>query len=317
VTIGSRYIKLLYLTLLSLFLGAGEVVADEYLRLSLEQIEARAEQGDTRAQVELATALEFGEGLPKNPQRAVDWYCRAAAQGSSDAQRSLGLMYANGRSLPRDDRRAAYWLGKAAESGDSYARRFLAHVSADGKPEETGCVLIASVPWLQKRCTTPECMEVVRLVEMLAFDYQLDVNLVLSVISAESAFNPRARSPKGAFGLMQLIPATAKRFGVRDPWDPEQNIRGGMAYLQWLLDYFKGDVEQALAGYNAGERRVVRYRGVPPYAETRAYVKRILKDYGRRRHHFDKRWLEAKKISLPVGDSVVRASGAAASGFKG
>jgi hypothetical protein len=84
-----------------------------------------------------------------------------------------------------------------------------------------------------------------------------------------------ARSHKNAQGLMQLIPATARRFGVKDVWDPEQNLRGGMSYLRWLLDHFEGDVKLALAGYNAGEEAVRRYRGIPPYAETRAYVERI------------------------------------------
>ena len=76
-------------------------------------------------------------------------------------------------------------------------------------------------------------------------------------------------------GLMQLIPRTAKRFGVDDVWDPLQNIRGGMAYLRWLLDHFEGDVPLALAGYNAGEEAVRNYRGIPPYNETQRYVRLI------------------------------------------
>ncbi len=152
------------------------------------------------------------------------------------------------------------------------------------------------------------------MVEGLSRDSGLEANLILSVISAESAFDPKARSPKGARGLMQLIPATAKRFGVRDIWDPEQNIRGGIAYLQWLLAYFEGDLERVLAGYNAGEHRVQQYRGVPPYAETRAYVKRILRDYGKRRHPFEKAWLEQVP---PVGASVVGRAQHKSSDFEG
>ena len=79
---------------------------------------------------------------------------------------------------------------------------------------------------------------------------------------------------------MQLIPATASRFGVENTWDPEQNLHGGMAYLRWLLDHFDGDVKLALAGYNAGEGAVERHGGIPPYAETQAYVKRIIKRIG-------------------------------------
>ena len=103
------------------------------------------------------------------------------------------------------------------------------------------------------------------LVRELAPKYSLDPKLVLAVIETESNFNPKARSPKNARGLMQLIPATAQRFGVRNVWDPEQNLRGGMAYLRWLLKHFKGDVKLALAGYNAGEKAVERHGGIPPY----------------------------------------------------
>ena len=100
--------------------------------------------------------------------------------------------------------------------------------------------------------------------------------LVLAVIAVESAGRARARSPKGAQGLMQLIPATARRFAVADPYDPAQNVRGGAAYLDFLLRRFGGDPILALAGYNAGEGAVARHGGVPPYAETRAYVVRVL-----------------------------------------
>lgn len=100
--------------------------------------------------------------------------------------------------------------------------------------------------------------------------------LLAAVISVESAGKPKALSPKGAQGLMQLIPATAKRFGVSDPFDTSQNINGGAAYLSWLLDEFRGDPLLALAGYNAGEGAVRKHKGVPPYAETRDYVVKVM-----------------------------------------
>jgi soluble lytic murein transglycosylase-like protein len=107
-------------------------------------------------------------------------------------------------------------------------------------------------------------------------------------METESNFDPNAVSPKNAQGLMQLIPDTARRFGVRNPLDPAQNIRGGMAYLRWLLAYFEGDIALVAAAYNAGEGAVERYRGVPPYAETRLYVRKILDRLeGRREHPFD------------------------------
>ena len=111
--------------------------------------------------------------------------------------------------------------------------------------------------------------------------------LVRAVIQVESGFNPRALSPKGAMGLMQLMPTTARSLGVNNPWDPAQNIRGGLAYLRWLLAYFEGDLTLVAAAYNAGEGTVERYRGVPPYAETRAYVRRVVTSVGALAHPFD------------------------------
>lgn len=99
--------------------------------------------------------------------------------------------------------------------------------------------------------------------------------LLLAVIAVESAGQPKAVSPKGARGLMQLIPATARRFGVADSFDPAQNILGGAAYLDWLLRNFGEDAILALAGYNAGEGAVERHQGVPPYSETRNYVVKV------------------------------------------
>jgi soluble lytic murein transglycosylase-like protein len=106
--------------------------------------------------------------------------------------------------------------------------------------------------------------------------HNLRPDLVRAVIQVESAFNPKAVSPKGAMGLMQLMPATAAAYGVANPWDPDQNIRGGVAYLRHLLDRYEGDEELALAAYNAGPGAVDRHdRHVPPYRETRQYVRRV------------------------------------------
>ena len=105
--------------------------------------------------------------------------------------------------------------------------------------------------------------------------HDVDAALVSAVIKAESDYNPRTLSHKGARGLMQLMPATAKRFGVTDSFDPEQNIYAGTKYLRWLLDKFDGNADLAVAGYNAGEGNIWKYNGVPPFRETVTYINRI------------------------------------------
>ncbi len=108
--------------------------------------------------------------------------------------------------------------------------------------------------------------------------YGIDPYLIKAIIKTESNFNPYALSNKGACGLMQLIPATAKRFGVNDIYDPRSNIYGGTKYLNYLMEFFKGDLTLVLAGYNAGENAVVKYNNkIPPYKETKNYVKKVLK----------------------------------------
>lgn len=114
-----------------------------------------------------------------------------------------------------------------------------------------------------------------REIEAAAGKYGVDRALVRAVIHAESAFRPNVISSAGAQGLMQLMPATAVRFAVDDPFDARQNIHGGVRYLAWLLKRFNGNLALALAGYNAGEASVVAYNGVPPYAETQSYVTRV------------------------------------------
>ena len=120
------------------------------------------------------------------------------------------------------------------------------------------------------------------IVESAARSHGVDMNLVHAVITAESGYNPTALSPKGASGLMQLMPETAKRYGVRNIWDPVENVHGGVRYLKDLLAMFNGNMELALAGYNAGENAVIRAgHRIPPYAETVAYVPKVI-DYYRK-----------------------------------
>jgi soluble lytic murein transglycosylase-like protein len=232
---------------------------------------------NTTSLTEWGRRYENGEGVPKSADRAIRLYCKAAGKGGAAAQYYLGYLYANGRGVKRNDVQAAAWFSKAAEQGDRYARNMLAamRIRPKAKPQ---CLLSDGLPIGAERSvasTHPAKGPIADMVRSLAPQYRLDPDLVLAVVEVESNFDPGARSHKNAQGLMQLIPATAERFGVADVWDPEQNLRGGMAYLRWLLDEFDGDLELALAGYNAGEQAVRDYRGIPPYAETRAYLKRI------------------------------------------
>jgi soluble lytic murein transglycosylase-like protein len=118
-----------------------------------------------------------------------------------------------------------------------------------------------------------------QVVDTASAAYHLDPDLVNSVIHAESGFNSRAVSPKGARGLMQLMPGTANQLGVNDAFDPQANVTGGSRYLRELLERYNFDLVKALAAYNAGPQRVEQYRGVPPFRETRAYVARIVHEY--------------------------------------
>jgi soluble lytic murein transglycosylase-like protein len=113
------------------------------------------------------------------------------------------------------------------------------------------------------------------MIEQAAVQHQVDPELVRAIVRVESNFNPNAVSPAGAHGLMQLIPATARRFGVANPFDPRANLDGGIRYLKHLLGLYKGDLQLALAAYNAGENSVARYRGVPAFRETQDYIRKV------------------------------------------
>jgi soluble lytic murein transglycosylase-like protein len=111
----------------------------------------------------------------------------------------------------------------------------------------------------------------------------LDPDLISSIIHAESSFNPRALSPKGAQGLMQLMPGTAARLGVKNAFDPAANVDGGTRYFNELLESYHNDMAKALAAYNAGPQRVAQYHGIPPYHETRLYVARVIREFNNKK----------------------------------
>ena len=242
---------------------------------------------------ELASQYERAVGYRRDYGRARQLYCAAARLGHLPAQRRLAWMYANGLGAPRDTDLAAAWLEVAAANGDLKARRFLAFVGEPVIRRKPRCTYesrfdayaIATIYGQDWDATiNPERQQIASWVRRLAPDYGLDPNLILAMIQTESNFNPKARSPANALGLMQLIPSTANRFGVKDRADPIQNLHGGMAYMRWLLSFFGGDLRLSLAGYNAGERAVEKYLGVPPYRETQNYIRKVLHAYGRDNH---------------------------------
>ncbi|HVY95026.1 MAG TPA: lytic transglycosylase domain-containing protein [Bryobacteraceae bacterium] len=134
------------------------------------------------------------------------------------------------------------------------------------------------------------------MVDKIANQEGVEAPLVHSVIQAESNYNASAVSLKGAQGIMQLIPSTARRFGVGNAFDAEENIQGGVKYLKFLLDYYQGDYTKAIAAYNAGEAAVDKYHGVPPYAETQGYVRTVAKHLTAER----KQQLKAPKPATPA-----------------
>jgi len=270
---------------------------------------------------------EHAEGVPRDLAQAHALYCQAARLKDPDALLRLGWMYANGRGVDRDDAIAHRLFERAASAGSEVGARLTTMVRpAPGQsPRDPDCLRATSRRAAPTRAATiadplrvdtallereaarhsAARRQIVGTVIEQARRHGIDPRLVLAVIRAESGFDPDARSPRNAQGLMQLIPETAERFAVSDAFDPEQNIRGGIRYLRWLLSYFRGDVMLALAAYNSGEGTVDRFGGVPPYAETTTYIERIFARYPHARHPFDAGLAKASPAlaTMPVGDA--------------
>ncbi|MEE8332501.1 MAG: transglycosylase SLT domain-containing protein [Alphaproteobacteria bacterium] len=224
----------------------------------------------------------LGTGRP-DYRLAMMLYCRADGDDHAGAAFAIGLLYASGKGRRRSDTRAGRWFRRAASLGHGEARE-MADIYRRG-----GGVARCPNGWGRGGSAAAAMRappDIKALVEKLSPRFKLDPKLVLAVISVESAFQVSAVSSANAQGLMQLIPATAKRFGVRDPFDAVQNLRGGMEYLHWLLREFRGNVTFALAAYNAGENAVKRHGGIPPYIETQTYVRRIRRLYAAKTHPY-------------------------------
>lgn len=247
---------------------------------------------------EVMRLLDQGYAAEFRGDRALaqERYCTAAREGSLEGQYRLGrMLWLTG--APADHAVAATLLALAVQRGHEKARVLLAGESSGSQlPDCLKPVVVSPAKPAPEAVVPAEVVEryvaglsqaqrrQARLVERLAPRFAVDPRLALAIVKAESNFDPLALSARNAQGLMQLIPETAERYGVRDVWNAEQNTRGGLAHLRWLLQRFEGDVALVSAAYNAGAGAVERYGGVPPFAETREYVKRVLAFYRAARH---------------------------------
>jgi soluble lytic murein transglycosylase-like protein len=252
---------------------------------------------------EILVKLAFNKGKAvnglKNYEDAGIAFCKQARDDNdADAQFALGWMFANGKGFSKDQNVAALFYHKAAAQNHYRAKKSLvdfkgnealAQTPACMQPDEPDEPLLAEytlAPAGSNGHAFYERGPIFEIVNILAPQYHVETDLAMAFIKVESNFNPNATSPKNAQGLMQLIPATAKRFNVKKPYDPEDNIRGGLSYLRWLLAYYEGDVRLVAAAYNAGEHAVDRYKGIPPYPETRRYVTKIYNLYRKSFHPY-------------------------------
>jgi soluble lytic murein transglycosylase-like protein len=215
--------------------------------------------------------------------------CERARKGEVQAINELAWRYAYGKGVERNDAYAAYLFFSASALGHEGAKRMLASITwPQAKVPE--CMVESTANRFAPR-GAPVAVEapapIRKLIDQLAPKYGIDPKLATAIIAVESNFDVYAISPKNAMGLMQLMPDTLTRFKVKRAFDPQENIRGGLAYLRWLLAYYQGDLVLAAAAYNAGEGAVDRHRGVPPFPETRDYVRKVVDRVGSTTHPFD------------------------------
>jgi len=233
----------------------------------IEELVSLAHHGDADAAIALARRYEFGIDVPIDNKMAAQFYCQAALQGRPEASRRLAVMFFEGEGVQKDQVLADKWLEFGSPSRS--LRR----------GQETTCSRgpASALDLPQERWRRgPPPQDLVQLVRRMALRVRIDPRLALAMVAAESGFQIHAVSHRGAEGLMQLMPATARELGVQNSFDPEQNILGGLEYMKRLLERYRGDENLALAAYNAGMSTVDRLGGIPGFDETQSYVQRVL-----------------------------------------
>ncbi|MGJ8619689.1 MAG: transglycosylase SLT domain-containing protein [Methylophilaceae bacterium] len=254
----------------------------------------------------------IGTGEINSYEDAAAHYCKSARDlNDANAYFAVGWLYANGKGVPKDTNIAALFFDKAAAQHHTAAIKWQSKIDGNANlATKPACLqpdpepqTIADAPSSiydieVNRDAFYEEGPIYEIVKILAPSYDIDTDLAMAFIKVESNFNPNATSPKNAKGLMQLIPETAARFNVKKPYDAEDNIRGGLSYLRWLFAYYAGDVRLVAAAYNAGENAVDRYKGIPPYPETRRYVTKIYNLYRKSYHPFREDLLIGQRSSI-------------------
>jgi len=261
-----------------LLLGCAVLLAVAAARAETLEIEAPR----AVAALEQGLAAEQGIGLRRNVRLAIRLYCDAAIMGSAEGYFRIGRVLSRGPAHVRNPALASAYFALAAQLGHHAAS---SHVdeTIPFKPLEGDCSALESGAAVEPfdldgylSALSPARRKVAELIRHHAGRYGIEARVALAIALAESNLDAQAVSPKNAQGVMQLIPGTQERFGVRNAFDAESNIKGGLAYLKWLKARFDGDWELVAAAYNSGEGAVEKHGGIPPFRETRGYVKRVL-----------------------------------------